>query len=164
MLKSLGQILSCENRQIVGIEDLKRAIDKFDKYIETLILGSGCKFEKLIMEIYKEELESYGVDVKKIKHEVIVDEKGVTGLKGWEYEVNFYEANDNEVNIFEFVIEGDKDSVKQLLDRKLESMGKRVIKMFLVCHVIDEEDKGLTEKYGVTVIAKEAMGKKFLPS
>jgi len=114
-----------------------------------------------MMEIYKEELEAHGVDIKEIRRKVLVDKKGVTGLKGWEYEVNFYEANDNEVYIFKFTIEGDKDSVKQLLDRKLlfESMEKKVTKMFLVCHVIKGEDKELAEKYGVTVIAKEVIRK-----
>ena len=143
------------------IDDLKKAIDRLSMYIETLILGSGRKFERLMKEIYKEELESHGVDVKKIKRKVIVDEKGVTALKGFEYEVYFYEVSDSEVYIFKFTIEGDKDSVIQLLNRKLllESMGKKVTKMFLVCHVIEEEDKELAEKYGVTVIAGQVIGK-----
>ena len=117
--------------------------------------------KKLMMELYKEELELHGVNVKKIKRKVIVDEKGVTGLKGWEYEVNFYEVSDSEVYVLKFTIEGDKDSVIELLHRKLlfESMGKKVTKKFLVCHVISKGDKGLAEKYGVTVIAKEVIGK-----
>ena len=89
-----------------SFEDLEKAIDRVDKYIQTLDLGTGRKFEKLMMEIYKEELESHGVNPEKIKRRVIVDEKGVTALRGFEYEVNFYE-----VYIFKFTIEGDKDSI-----------------------------------------------------
>jgi len=142
-------------------EDLEKAIDRLDKYIQTLDLGTGRKFEKLMVEIYKEELESHGVNPEKIKRRVIVDERGVTALKGFEYEVNFYEVNEGEVYIFKFTIEGDKDSVVQLLNRKLllESMGKKVTKMFLVCNVISKKDKKFAEKNGVTVIAGEVKEK-----
>jgi len=113
------------------------------------------------MELYKEALELHGVDLIKVKHGVIVDEKGVTGQKGWEYEVDFYEVTDSEVYLFEVKTRGDKDSVKQLLDRKLafKSLGKKVTKMFLVCNVISEKDKEFAEKHNVTVIAGEVKRK-----
>jgi len=108
-----------------------------------------------------ENLERNGVNLDKIKHGVFVDEKGVTGLKGWEYEVDFYEVADNEVYIFGAKNKGDKDAIKQLLDRKLllESKGKKVTKMFLLCYVISKKDKELAEKLGITVIAGEVEDK-----
>ena len=144
-----------------SFEDLQKAIDRLNKYVETLILGSGRKFEKAMIELYKEDLELHGVNPEKIKHRVVVDEKGVTPLKGFEYEVNFYEANDKEVYLFKFLIEGDSDSVIQLLNRKrlFESMGKKVTKMFLVCHVISKKDKELAEKNGITVITDQVIRK-----
>jgi len=123
--------------------------------VGTYTSRSGRDLEKTMLELYKEALELHGVDPNKVKHGYIVDEKGVTGHKGLEYEVDFYEVTDSEVYVFEVKTYGDKGAVEQLLDRKLlfESQGKKVTKMFLVCNVIEEEDKKYAEQQGITVIA-----------
>jgi len=160
-LKILEIIESLEKQLINTREELKKSIDKLDKRIETFTSRSGHKAEKAMMELYKEALELHGVDPNKVQHGEIVDEKGVAGQKGWRYEVDFYEVTDNEIYIFEVKTRGDRDAIKQLLDRKsvFESQGKKVTKMFLVCHVISEKDKELAEEYGITVIAGEVKGK-----
>lgn len=160
-LKILERIESLERQLINTKDDLKKSIDKLDKRFETFASRSGHKVEKAMMELYKEALELHGVDPNKVQHGEIIDEKGVAGQKGWRYEVDFYEVIDGEVYIFEVKTRGDKDAIKQFLDRKsvFESQGKKVTKMFLVCQVISKKDKDLAEKNGITVITGEVKEK-----
>ena len=48
-----------------------------------------------MIELYKEAPELHGVDPDKVKHGIIVDEKGVTEVKDLEYGGDFYEVTDS---------------------------------------------------------------------
>jgi len=164
-LKDHTKILEDHTQRFTNVEGKLQTIEKsivgLERVIGTYTSMSDHEFEKTMMELYKEALEIHGVDPNKVKHGKIIDERGVTGHKGLEYKVDFYEVTDSEVYVFEVKTYGDKGAVEQLLDRKLlfESQGKKVTKMFLVCHVIDEQDKKFTEQYGVIVITGEVKRK-----
>lgn len=139
--------------------DLLDSIDKRVRRMELTYTSfysrAGHYIEKTMMELYKEALKTHGVDPDKVKYGKIVDELGVAGRKGKEYEVDFYEVNDNEIYLFEVKNYGDEGAIYQLQKRKavFESLGKKVTKMYLVCNMTSDKEKEEMESEGIVVIA-----------
>jgi len=136
------------------IDTVSTQIERLSISLNAFTSRSGHYIERAMMNLYKKALELHGVDPDKVKHGFIVDEKGVTRHKGEKYEVDFYEVNDGEIYLFEVKNFGDEGAMDQLEDRKaiFESMGKKVIKMFLVCNAIRKNDLERAEKRGIIVI------------
>jgi len=137
------------------LTDMQSSINRLQDQVGRYTSRSGHRVERTMMELYKEALKLHGVDPDKVKHGYIVDDKGVIDQQGDKYEVDFYEVTDGEVYIFEVKTNGDRGAIEQLVIRKklFESQGKKVTKMFLVCHVINKKAKKLADQKGITVIA-----------
>jgi len=146
------KILEDHTQRLTNVQE---SINELKSEVGRYTFRSGRGVERTMMELYKEALKLHGVDPNKVQHGYIVDEKGVIGRAGSKYEVDFYEITDGEVYIFEVKTNGDKGAVEQLLVRKkiFESLGKKVTKMFLVCHVVSRRAKKFADENDVTVIA-----------
>jgi hypothetical protein len=138
-------------------EDVKRIKTSFTAIEVTIgwLSGRSCKgMEKMILDIYKDQLMQIGIDPDKAKSFKYIDEEGRFGRKGKEYEFDIV-VSDEHTDVLEVKVFTEKkdvewfyenvESIKTLFDKPLR-------RKIIVTVNIDDDALIKANELGINVI------------
>lgn len=116
------------------------------------------EIEYLIVNMFKPQLESKGVNLASIKREFLVDDKGILRI-GYVLPIMYYDQGE-EIYLFLAKNYADYSTLEQLLIREkiLENKFSKKVRSFLIAFAIPKKYYDMALKLGIEVISEKILG------
>jgi len=136
------------------LRSLRRISDELRISIGSLGGRVGKDMEKMVLNIYKDQLMQIGINPDNAKRFRYIDREGKYGIKNQEYEFDII-ISDAQVDVIEVKAHTAKDDVEwfnEKAERVKDEIGKPIRRKIIVTVHVDEDALDKAKKLGLLVI------------